>query len=252
MMNSCCETDVQTQLIALYTKLADNPDAEFGWSKGKTNARQLGYSETWLEQLHDAVWESAAAVGNPFKLGEIHSGETVLDVGCGAGADVCVAALLVGNRGKAIGVDCTPAMINKAQRNAQLAELNNTSFYVADINDLAIANNTVDVVISNGAINLSENKEKVFQELYRVLKPGGRLQVADMIRESDTCPASDINANADSDNESWADCVQGTLPVNKLLEIITDAGFTDVELVEFTGYKTSENTNGALIRAVRR
>ena len=106
---------MQAQLIALYTKLADKPDSEFGWSKGKTNARQSGYSETWLDRLHDAVWESAAAVGHPFKLGEIVSGEAVLDVGCGAGADACVAALQVGNTGKVIGVDCTPAMINKAQ-----------------------------------------------------------------------------------------------------------------------------------------
>ena len=247
-MSSCCETNVQSQLIALYTRLADNPDSKFGWSKGKTNARQLGYSAAWLERLPDAVWESAAAVGNPFKLGEIVSGETVLDAGCGAGADVCVAALLVGNAGKVIGVDCTPAMINKAQKNAQRADLDNTEFYVTDINNLPIADSTVDVVISNGAINLSENKEKVFQELYRVLKSGGRLQIADMIRESDVCSGSD----SDSDSESWADCVQGTIRVTKLLDVISETGFTDVELLELTGYKTSESTNGALIRAVRR
>ena len=245
VMSSYCETNVQAQLIALYTRLADNPDSEFGWSKGKTNACQLGYSDVWLDRLHDVVWESAAAVGNPFKLGAIVSGETVLDAGCGAGADACVAALLVGNTGKVIGVDCTPAMIYKAQRNAHLAELDNTAFYVTDINNLPIADNTVDVVISNGAINLAENKEKVFQELYRVLKSGGRLQIADMIRESDVC------SSFDSDNESWADCVQGTLPVIKLLEVISDAGFTDVELLELTGYKTSVSTNGALIRAIR-
>jgi ubiquinone/menaquinone biosynthesis C-methylase UbiE len=244
-MSSRCEKNVQAQLIALYTKLADNPDSEFGWSKGKTNARQLGYSDIWLDRLHDEVWESAAAVGNPFKLGEIVSGETVLDVGCGAGADACVAALLVGITGKVIGVDCTPAMINKAQRNAQLSEFENTEFYVTDINNLPIADNAVDVVISNGAINLSENKEKVFQELYRVLKSGGRLQIADMIRESDVCSSSD------ADSESWADCVQGTLPVIQLLEVISDAGFADVNLLELTGYKTSESTNGALISALR-
>ena len=244
-MSSCCETNMQAQLIDLYTKLADNPDSEFGWSIGKANARQLGYSDTWLERLPDVVWESAAAVGNPFKLGEIVSGETVLDVGCGAGADACVAALLAGDTGKVIGVDCTPAMINKAQRNAQLSELENTEFLVTDINNLPIADNTVDVVISNGAINLSENKEKVFRELYRVLKSGGRLQIADMIRESDVC------SSAKAEKESWADCVQGTLPVTQLLEIISEAGFTDIELLELTGYKTSESTNGALICAVR-
>ena len=244
-MSSCCEKDMQTQLIALYTKLADNPDSEFGWGKGKANARQLGYSGSWLNRLPDVVWESAAAVGNPFKLGEIVSGETVLDVGCGAGADACVAALLVGDTGKVIGVDCTPAMINKAQRNAQLSELENTEFFVADINNLPMADNTVDVVISNGAINLLEDKEKVFWELYRVLKSGGRLQIADMVRETDVC------SSADTENESWADCVQGTLPVIQLLEMISDAGFSDVGILELTGYKTSESTNGALKRAVR-
>ena len=169
----------------------------------------------------------------------------MLDVGCGAGADACVAALLVGDTGKVTGVDCTPAMINKAQRNAQLSELENTEFFVADINNLPMADNTVDVVISNGAINLLEDKEKVFLELYRVLKSGGRLQIADMIRETDVC------SSADTENESWADCVQGTLPVIQLLEMISDAGFSNVGIPELTGYKTSESTNGALIRAVR-
>ena len=244
-MDSACETDMHEQLISLYTRLADNPNSDFGWGKGKNNARQLGYSETWLERLPDVVWESAAAVGNPFKLGEIASGQSVLDVGCGAGADACVAALLVGDTGKVIGVDCTPAMINKAQRNAQLSELENTEFFVADINNLPMADNTVDVVISNGAINLLEDKEKVFLELYRVLKSGGRLQIADMIRETDVC------SSADTENESWADCVQGALPVIQLLEMISDAGFSDVGILELTGYKTSESTNGALIRAVR-
>ena len=244
-MASACETDMQEQLIALYTKLADKPDADFGWGKGKTNARQLGYSDAWLERLPDVVWESAAAVGNPFKLGEIVTGQSVLDVGCGAGADACVAAFLVGDKGRVTGVDCTPAMINKARRNALLSELENTEFHVTDISKLPIDDGAVDVVISNGAINLSEDKEKVFQELHRVLRPGGRLQIADMVRETEVCSSSD------ADDESWADCVQGTLSITKLLDIISGAGFIDVELLELTGYRTSDSTNGALIRAVR-
>ena len=107
-MSTCDGTKMQAELITLYTKLAEKPDSDFGWNKGKANARQLGYSETWLERLPDIVWESAAAVGNPFKLGKINAGQTVLDIGCGAGADACVAALLVGNTGKVIGVDCAP------------------------------------------------------------------------------------------------------------------------------------------------
>ena len=108
-----------------------------------------------------------------------------------------------------------------------------------------LVDNSVDVVISNGAINLSENKDRVFQELYRVLKPGGRLQIADMIREPEGC------CDPELDTESWADCVQGTLLPDRLLEVITNAGFTDAVLVELTGYKTSKSTNGALVRASR-
>jgi len=244
-MSSCSDKNVQAELIALYTKLAEQPNSELGWNKGKANARQLGYSDTWLERLPDVVWESAAAVGNPFKLCEISPGQTVLDVGCGAGADACVAALHVGNTGKVIGVDCTPAMIDKARSNARHAALDNIEFYKADIANLPVADNSVDVVISNGAINLSENKDKVFQELYRVLKPGGHLQIADMVRESEGC-CSEL------DTGSWADCVQGTLLPDKLLKIITNAGFSDAVLVELTGYKTSKSTNGALVRALRR
>jgi len=243
-MASTCQTDIQAQLIALYTKLADKPDTDFGWGKGKDNARQLGYSETWLQQLPDVVWESAAAVGNPFKLGEIVSGQSVLDVGCGAGADACVAALLVGDKGKVTGVDCTPAMIDKARRNAQLSELENTEFHVTDISNLPIDDGAIDVVISNGAINLSADKDKVFQELYRVLRSGGRLQIADMVRETEVC------SDPEADDESWADCVQGTLSITHLLEVISAAGFTDIKLLELTGYRTSVNTNGALIGAV--
>ena len=244
-MSSCDEINIQAELITLYTKLAEKPDSDFGWSKGKANARQLGYSTAWLGQLPDVVWESSAAVGNPFKLGEIYSGQTVLDIGCGAGADACVAALLTGNTGKVIGIDCTPAMIGKARENARRASLDNIEFREADIANLSIADNSVDIVISNGAINLSENKDKVFQELYRVLKPGGRLQIADMVRESEDCCITV------SETGSWADCVQGTLPPDNLLEIITDAGFIDAELVELTGYRTSASTNGALVRALR-
>ena len=156
-MSSCSNSNNQSELIALYTKLAEQPEYDFGWSKGKANAQQLGYSDEWLNCLPDVVWESAAAVGNPFKLGQIGSGQTVLDVGCGAGADACVAALHVGNTGKVIGIDCTPAMISKAREIAMQSALGNIEFYEADIINLPISDNSIDVVISNGAINWQQS-----------------------------------------------------------------------------------------------
>jgi arsenite methyltransferase len=121
------------QIRSLYTELALHPDKDFDWGKGKENARQLGYDAAWLERLPEPVWQSAAAAGNPFDLGRIHAGETVLDLGCGAGADACIAALLVGSEGWVIGVDATPAMVEKARSNAQLAALTNVEVHEADM-----------------------------------------------------------------------------------------------------------------------
>jgi arsenite methyltransferase len=108
--------DFFEQIRALYNDLALHPEKDFGWGKGKENACYLGYNQNWLERFSASVWESAAAVGNPFSLGPIHPGETVLDFGCGAGADLCIAALLAGPTGRVIGFDLTPAMVKKGAR----------------------------------------------------------------------------------------------------------------------------------------
>ncbi len=119
-------------IIELYTRLAQQPEQDFGWNKGKENARTLGYNEGWLERLPDIVWESAAGVGNPFSLGALGSGDVVVDIGCGCGADVCIAAFLVGDKGRAIGIDITPAMITKARAASQVAGITNASFLSRD------------------------------------------------------------------------------------------------------------------------
>lgn len=243
---SSCDNKIDAELIALYTKLAQQPESDFGWSKGKTNAQQLGYSEEWLNHLPDVVWESAAAVGNPFKLSEIKPGEVVLDIGCGAGTDSCIAALLVGEMGKVIGVDCTPAMIDKARNNALNLSLDNIKFHQADFSDLPMEDQSIDVVISNGAINLSVNKESVFLEIYRVLRPKGRLLFADMIRITE-----DEGCNSGTNTDSWANCVKGTLTADDLLKVMTKVGFIDAAFVELTRYKTASSTSGALFKALR-
>lgn len=151
--------NTRAKLLALYTRLANDPDSDFGWGHGKENARALGYADEWLSRLPECVWESAAAVGNPFSLGAINLGETVVDVGCGAGTDACVAALLVGSDGSVFGIDCTPAMIDKATRNAAASGLTNVFFHEAEMAELPLPDACADVVISNGAINLAENKD---------------------------------------------------------------------------------------------
>ena len=239
----CCGSrDPLDQIRSLYTELALQPDKDFGWGKGRDNAGQLGYADDWLVRLPDVVWESAAAVGNPFALGTIHLGETVVDLGCGAGADACVAALLVGAAGKVYGIDATPAMVAKARSNAKAAALAQVEFLEADMTHLGLPNASADVVISNGAINLTLDKPKVFAEVFRILRSNGRFQFADMVREHAATSAS-------CGEHSWADCVSGTMGVEEIKILLHDAGFEDVELVEFTGYRTSSATVGAMFRA---
>jgi len=234
------------QVRLLYTELAQNPEKDFGWGKGKENARTLGYADEWLNRLPDIVWESAAAVGNPFSLGPIHAGETVIDIGCGAGADACIAAILVGREGKVFGIDCTPAMITKASENANACGFPQAVFQEAEMTELPLPDCIADVVISNGAINLAENKDTVLEEMFRVLRPGGRLQIADMVRhppiETPTCCGAE---------ESWADCVSGTLKLDAFLSMLTSAGFIGFKLAGFTGYQTATSTTGALFKATK-
>ena len=199
-----------------------------------------------MSQLPEIVWESAAAVGNTFGLGPIRAGETVVDIGCGAGTDACIAAMLVGNEGKVYGIDCTPAMINKAINNANTSGFPQAVFQETEMTRLPLPDCTADVVISNGAINLAVCKDAVLEELFRVLKPGGRLQIADMVRDSSTGDTACCR-----DEKSWADCVSGTVESNRFLSMLSRAGFVDVELAGFTGYQNAVSRTGALFRAIR-
>jgi arsenite methyltransferase len=248
---SACDGDCpagnpREQVRQLYTELALYPERDFGWGRGRENARSLGYAADWLERLPDCVWESAAAVGNPFSLGLPLPGAIVVDVGCGAGADACVAAILAGRQGRVVGIDCTPAMVAKARRNAQAAGLSNIRFIEAEMSALPLPDACADMVISNGVINLSMDKPRVLAELFRVLRPGGRLQIADMVRDP-SCAAHACN----TDGESWADCVSGTLEPGRFLELLSAAGFVDALMTGFTGYRTSTSTIGALFRGSR-
>jgi arsenite methyltransferase len=230
-------------ILDLYTELANNPDNDFGWDTGLQNARNHGYKEAWIEAIPGEIWNYSAAVGNPFSAGEFREGDSVLDIGCGAGVDICVASLLVGDSGNVYGLDITPAMVERAKHNADIAGLSNITVYEGSIEKLPIDDGAVNIVISNGAINLVGSKEIVFSEIYRVLNNGGHLYFSDMIKDENNLDEVCCS------KESWADCVAGTLRSDELIKLLEKAGFTNAKMLNTNHYKTSSSTVGATFSA---
>ena len=153
----------------------------------------MDYQEEWLEGLPESAIESFAGTGNPFSLGLLNPGEHVVDAGCGAGLDCLIASRMVGSAGEIIGVDMTKAMIEKAWKNAHAIGANNAFFKEGLIEELPVPDGWADVVISNGAVNLAPDKPAAFRELNRVLKPGGRLQIADILVEKPIPDSAKLN-----------------------------------------------------------
>ena len=164
-----------------YTEVSTDQAAEFIFPTGRAWAQDLGYPEPELSRVPDATVESFAGVANHWLLGRVEPGEVVLDLGCGAGTDLLVAAQMTGPRGRVIGVDMTTAMLERAETSAREMRLANVELHEALIERLPLEDASVDVVISNGVIDLVPDKDAVFEEIDRVLRPGGRLQLADVV-----------------------------------------------------------------------
>jgi arsenite methyltransferase len=179
------EKKIRDAVREKYAKVSRSAAGKFNYPTGRDGAIQQGYDPIIIESMPDELIESFCGVGNPFGLGAIKSGETILDVGCGAGFDLIFASRMVGQQGKVCGIDLTPEMAEKAKGNLNQYGVQNYDIQVAGAESIPYPDNTFDVIISNGVLNLSPLKEKCFREIYRVLRPNGRLQFADIVLKQD-------------------------------------------------------------------
>lgn len=192
-------------------------------------SKNIGYSEEEIKAVPEGA-NLGLGCGNPIAMASLKEGETVLDLGSGAGFDCFLAAHKVGKQGKVIGVDMTPEMIEKARGNARKSNETNVEFRLGEIENLPLADNSVDVVISNCVINLAPNKKRVFAEAFRVLKPGGRMMVSDIVLLK-PLPESVLNTI-----EAYVGCIAGAIMKDDYIGAIQAAGFDKVEIVDETKF----------------
>lgn len=200
-----------------------NPDS------AKEISKKLGYTEEELKSVPEGS-NLGLGCGNPVSLASLKEGETVLDMGAGAGFDCFLAADKVGKKGKIIGVDMTPEMVEKARENAEKSGADNVEFRLGEIENLPVADNSVDAVISNCVINLSPDKRRVFIEAFRVLKSGGRLMISDIVL------LNELPEEIRNSVEAYVGCVSGTVLKEEYLKAIEEAGFQDVKIMDETSF----------------
>ena len=200
-MAIACPVDLDTRTLRceisnIYGRVAIEPTAEFHFHRGPAYAAEfLGYDVDELASLPTECTASFAGIGNPLAIGPMHPGETILDIGCGAGMDLLLAGKRVGPEGRAIGIDMTDAMVERARNSAIASGMKHVEIRKGDATALPVADGSVDVVISNGVLNLVPEKELGFSEIVRILRPGGRLHLADIAMNVEL--SEDLRRNID-------------------------------------------------------
>jgi arsenite methyltransferase len=233
-----------------YSKIATGEEISCSCCSGDADyslkqAKAAGYTNEELKSIpYDAVY--GLGCGNPTALAELKEGEMILDLGSGGGIDVFLAANKVGEKGKVIGVDMTQEMVETAIKNSKKGGYENTEFKLGEIENLPIEDNSIDVIISNCVINLTPDKSLAYKEAFRVLKPGGRILVSDLVTSGHI--PDEIKKNF----QAWSDCIAGAMKKQDYLYTIEKAGFKDVKIIEehyFTEPNLDERLVGKVISA---
>jgi arsenite methyltransferase len=232
--------DLERRVREMYREVAEEPFKEFHFETGRALAERLGYPPAELDAIPAEAIDSFAGVGYYFDLARVAAGETVVDLGSGSGMDSFLAALQVGAGGRVIGIDITEAQLAKSRRLAAEHGVTNVEFIEAYIEQLPLSDGSADVVISNGVINLAPDKTKVFAEAARVLRPGGRLALADIVT------STQLPIGVTCDASLWAACIGGAMQRDDYREAIEAAGFELDDLKENEEYRfVSERAENA-------
>ncbi len=241
------EQEIKSAVRELYSKVAEGTSSCCGGGDpkmltGEECVKRIGYDQEAVEHLPSSVTESNAGCGNPLHFAGLVPGETVLDLGSGAGLDCFLAATEVGNKGRVIGLDMTDAMLEKAEINRRKLDMDNVEFTTGEMEFMPVENMSVDVIISNCVLNLSPDKNAVFREAHRVLRPGGRIVVSDVLREE--------GLELEGSLEEWGECIAGAITEKEYLAGLQQAGFQDAEILTRTPY-LREGLTSTTVKAVK-
>lgn len=234
------ERELAQKVKGVYRDVAQAPGGDYHFEMGRELAARLGYPDDSLEAVPEGALESFAGVGYHFDLADLRPGDDVLDLGSGSGTDVFVAASQVGKDGSVTGLDMTEEQLEKARGLRDDHGISNVAFEKGKIEDLPFPDDTFDVVVSNGVINLSPIKDRVFEEADRVLRQGGRMAI------SDICSETEMPESIKNDPDLWAACVGGACQTTLYTDLMLAAGFSEVSIRENPEYQfVSERAENA-------